>query len=218
LAWSPTADQIDQHPLTLRATDAAGNVREQTARLFAVDAAFPWQNPVESLDIDGNGSLVPLDALLLINRLNSPAPRTLPTPSGSEAPPPFYDPTKDNHCTPQDVLWVVNFLNERASEGEGEAEASFNTPTATVFAPSISLNRAPVSASPAGSGGSNAAVAASWPNARQPPAVPISPPQTLVRRASARPSESATDANSLDALLDLLATDQARTLRLADAA
>ena len=207
LAWTPTASQIGQHTLTVRATDAAGNVREQTARVFVVEAAFPWRNPVDALDVDGDGTIVPLDALLMINRLNSPASWILQMPSSAEAPPPFYDPTKDNNCTPQDVLWVLNFLNGQTAEGE--AEASLNVPVTAMSASPTMVNPERILGSGVASGSPTAADVVHLPKAGQVsltlPAANTSSPQISVRRASTASPVSAIGVDEWESLLDALA-------------
>jgi hypothetical protein len=74
------------------------------------DEALPWQNPVQPLDVNNNGFVTGLDALLIINKLNTTGPEILP-----QTPPPspyfFYDVTGDGRLTAIDALTVINFLN-----------------------------------------------------------------------------------------------------------
>lgn len=74
-------------------------------RLFNVD----WRNPVDSMDVDSDGSVSPLDALVVINTINAGG-------SGSLEPvrdlaKPYYDVDGDQTVSPLDVLNVINFLN-----------------------------------------------------------------------------------------------------------
>ncbi|MBI2479594.1 MAG: hypothetical protein HYV60_13470, partial [Planctomycetia bacterium] len=81
-----------------------------------------WQNPVNDLDVNNDGFVTPLDALLIINSLNLVGPRTLPNPAlPPNTPPPFYDTNGDGNISPVDVLLVVNRLNDPAFQSEGEA-------------------------------------------------------------------------------------------------
>ncbi len=80
-----------------------------------------WQNPQGSLDVNADGFVSPIDALLLINYLNSGADPFLPT--AGVTPPPYLDPSGDELVSAQDVLLVINFLNLR-SAGGGEGEGS----------------------------------------------------------------------------------------------
>ncbi|MEZ6135388.1 MAG: tandem-95 repeat protein [Pirellulaceae bacterium] len=83
-----------------------------------------WQNPEGSLDVNGDGFVSPIDALLLINYLNSGAETFLPL--SGVTPPPYLDPSGDESISPVDTLLVINFLNSRSGGGEGEGEADVN--------------------------------------------------------------------------------------------
>lgn len=68
----------------------------------------PWQNSTNSLDVNNDTQVSPVDALLVINQLNGagslpPAPAT---------PPPYLDVNGDNQLSPVDALLVINFLNQ----------------------------------------------------------------------------------------------------------
>lgn len=89
------------------------NVRVQNSR---------WQNPQDNLDVNSDGFVSPIDALLLINYLNGDGERFLP--ASGITPQPFLDPTGDEFISPLDVLSVINFLNENAGRGQGEGEGS----------------------------------------------------------------------------------------------
>ncbi len=88
----------------------------------------PWQNPRNPLDTDADGSIVPLDALLVINELNSeqysdPASGELQTRPVPPNPAPVYlDVNGDNFVSPSDALQVINFLNSVALSGAVNAE------------------------------------------------------------------------------------------------
>lgn len=79
-----------------------------------------WRNSQNSLDVNGDGFVSPIDALIIINYLNSDAERFLP--NSGVIPPPFLDPNDDEMVTPTDVLQVINFLNAN-SQGGGSAGA-----------------------------------------------------------------------------------------------
>lgn len=83
-----------------------------------------WQNPARPLDVNNNGSVAPLDALLLINKLNLGGstqlpPRTNPLDY-------YYDPSGDGILTPRDALLIINELNVNGSSTDprqpGESE------------------------------------------------------------------------------------------------
>lgn len=94
-----------------------------------VDAAMqsqkPWMNPLDELDVDESTFVSPIDALIVINELNSVGSHELPPPTASSLSPPYFDCNGDGYLTPSDVLQVINFLNEEsAASGEGEAASS----------------------------------------------------------------------------------------------
>ena len=83
-----------------------------------------WQNPINRFDVNADGLCTPIDALLIINRLNTLGPGELPNPAiPPNAPPPFYDVNGDGLVTNNDVLQVINKLNELVG-AEGEASAN----------------------------------------------------------------------------------------------
>lgn len=84
-------------------------------------AGFPWQNASNSLDVNDDGSVAPIDVLQIINEINSSGPHTLAFPTSLVKPPPFFDVNGDNFVSPIDALIVINFLNEANPEGEAVA-------------------------------------------------------------------------------------------------
>lgn len=98
-------------------------------RALLVDAAMtsqrPWRNADNPLDVNGNGGVEPLDALNIINKLNSEGPHTLPPPEAGDLPLRYYDCNGDGDVGPIDALNVINHLNGQGgatgAEGEGQA-------------------------------------------------------------------------------------------------
>ena len=78
-----------------------------------------WTNVQNPLDVDGDGFVSPVDALILINRLNLLTSADLPQLPAT--PPPYFDVNNDGFVTPADSLNVINFLNRF---GSGEAAAA----------------------------------------------------------------------------------------------
>ncbi len=73
---------------------------------------FPWHNEANPADVDDSGTVIPLDALLVINALNDTGARELPVPPvPGDEPPPFLDTNRDNNLAPIDALIVINALN-----------------------------------------------------------------------------------------------------------
>ena len=93
--------------------DASANIGDN-------DNIATWTNPIDALDVNADGHIAPIDALILINSLNSDGSRTLPT---LTAPPEHYlDPSGDGHIAPNDVLLIINFLNRFGNNPESIAE------------------------------------------------------------------------------------------------
>lgn len=74
--------------------------------------APPLHNATNMFDVNGDGFVSPIDALLVINHLNGAADDPL---NG----PPYLDPSADQVVSPLDALMVINWLN---SSGAGEGE------------------------------------------------------------------------------------------------
>ncbi len=99
--------------------------------LQVVRPLSPWQNPLDPLDVDGDGIISLRDPLIIINELNKEGIRILPPVTDGE-PNHRIDVNGDGKITPVDVLIILNHLNENgissasgslkkqaAGEGEG---------------------------------------------------------------------------------------------------
>ncbi len=80
------------------------------------------QNAPNRLDVNGDNSVDPIDALIVINFLNGTDSNGAVS---SLASPPYRDVNGDLFVTPADVLLIVNYLN---AEAGGEGELSFGDP------------------------------------------------------------------------------------------
>ncbi len=71
----------------------------------------PWQNKHWALDVNDDGSVTALDALVVINHMNRNGigSADTPPPVGSAT---FVDVNGDRFITPLDVLIIINFLNQ----------------------------------------------------------------------------------------------------------
>ncbi len=106
------------------ASDHVGNVEPSPATADAVTRVIvedeKWRNPDNALDVNADGSVSPIDALLIINHLNeNPGDSSLPAPPA--VPPPFLDVSGDLLVSPLDALLVINFLNATAGSGAASA-------------------------------------------------------------------------------------------------
>jgi PhoPQ-activated pathogenicity-related protein len=71
-----------------------------------LSAAAPWHNDAAPLDVNNDGWLYPLDALIVINRLLQLGVGPLEEPSAT--PENYYDTSGDNMLTPLDLVRVFN--------------------------------------------------------------------------------------------------------------
>jgi glucose/arabinose dehydrogenase len=77
-----------------------------------------YSSDLSALDVNLDGDITPIDALVVINLLNGKQ-------HGPDDPSIAPDVTRDGVVTPHDALIVINYLNRRSrSGGEGEAVAS----------------------------------------------------------------------------------------------
>jgi hypothetical protein len=115
---------------TYRATDGQLSSGEITVTITINPPPPPsHQNPINNLDVNADGRVTPIDALLVINLLNERTSTGSILVSSLPSPPNYYDVSGDNRVTGLDVLLVINELNRRSSGGGvqgGEGEGSAN--------------------------------------------------------------------------------------------
>lgn len=115
--------EYSQNSATTQSVTFEYNVRDNDGEisnfsLVTVNIYSAFQNQRIALDVDADGSITPLDVLVVVNDLNANSSRALPTNVPDTAP--YIDTDGDGFVGPLDVLRVVNFLNSRSSGGEGE--------------------------------------------------------------------------------------------------
>ena len=115
IAYTPDVgfSGVDTFRYTVQGTDGTLS-NEGTVTIYVGDDLALWQNPIDELDVDNDGGVFPIDALLIINELNEPQYRdpitgVLPTPP--DPIPAYFDVTGDDVCSAIDVLQIINFLN-----------------------------------------------------------------------------------------------------------
>ncbi len=111
-----TGDVEDIYNVTQN--DLGDNENFRTLRDLFIDAAATapatdWQSPVEPLDVNADGQVVPLDALIAINGINNGDAGTLSGTPGTDDY--YYDVSGDGNLTPLDPLQVINHLNRSTS-------------------------------------------------------------------------------------------------------
>jgi hypothetical protein len=101
-------------------------------------ARAPQAGPGEALqggaavptpDVNGDGRVTPLDALILINALHERSARGQSNAVNTlDLQPPYLDPNLDGYLTAADVLTVINYVNGtgRSLAGEGEPPGGLN--------------------------------------------------------------------------------------------
>ncbi|MEM7476340.1 MAG: Calx-beta domain-containing protein [Planctomycetota bacterium] len=82
------------------------------------DDIWTWTNPANPLDINDDGFVSAIDALVVINHLNTQPPGRLDPPT--EEPEFFVDVSGDSFVTAIDALLVIDRLNSRNGEGESQ--------------------------------------------------------------------------------------------------
>lgn len=101
-----TSPAVGAHTISLLA-----NGQTVTADFGVWPAASPWQNSLNPYDVNGDGQVTPLDALQILNKLNSEGARAL---LPSDSAPPYVDVSGDGMLAPADVLLVINEINRQA--------------------------------------------------------------------------------------------------------
>ncbi len=120
--YTPDTDYLGSDSFTYTVADEHGaRTNVATVQIQVLIDPYPWQNSDWNLDVNGDGAVSPMDALLIINHLNLVGSGSLPIPpTPSFFPPPYLDVSGDNEVTPTDALMVINYLNRDVREGEGE--------------------------------------------------------------------------------------------------
>ena len=76
---------------------------------------------MNNLDVNADGSVSPIDVLIVVNDINFNGSRTLPV---GLIVPPYLDVDGDGSVGPLDVLALVNYINTKGGAGAGEGEGS----------------------------------------------------------------------------------------------
>jgi subtilisin-like proprotein convertase family protein len=95
-----------------------------------IQPLYIWHNLNNGHDVNNDGTVSPIDALLVINRLNAYGPTPIEFIHSLAATTIYYDVVPDNYIASNDALAVINYLNGTsvqslsATAGEGEGEAA----------------------------------------------------------------------------------------------
>jgi VCBS repeat-containing protein len=118
--YSPNASFVGTDTFTYRAIDSEGLRSLDTTVVINVLDTNPFQNPRNPLDVNNDGFVSPIDALLLTNEINANGSHALTTALANV---PFPDTNGDGTISPIDVVQVINFLNNNSGLPEGESSA-----------------------------------------------------------------------------------------------
>ncbi len=100
-------------PIALDAS-AAGYTPSKLLIVITDDDRSPWTNSALNYDVDGSGTIDPIDVLQVINFLRRSGTGNLPA-TRDPLGPPFIDVDGDGTVSPIDVLQIINELRRRAS-------------------------------------------------------------------------------------------------------
>jgi hypothetical protein len=99
----------------LTTNDLANSANYAALRLLVITAAAanrtaatPWQQRIEPLDVNNDSFISPVDALLVINKLNAEGARQLTAADQGQN---YYDSSGDGYLSPIDALRVISHLN-----------------------------------------------------------------------------------------------------------
>ena len=118
----PLNDLVVDGTQTVTITASATGYVDGDDTVDVIDNPFPWQNPENRYDVNGDGFITPTDVLVVINGINQLGPQRLPDPTPEFGPPPFYDVNGDGFLSPADAGAIVNFLNGGGGGEVGEGE------------------------------------------------------------------------------------------------
>ena len=99
-------------------------------------ASIPFPDPISPLDVNGDGEISPLDALLIFNELNNMGSHAMSAPmTGPESQVWMLDTSGDEYLSAIDALLIINQLNndgsvqpesQSAALPTGESSAEFD--------------------------------------------------------------------------------------------
>jgi hypothetical protein len=136
LAFTPAKNAHGTATITIALKDdggtANGGVDTSPPQTFQINItkAHPQHNARNPLDVNDDGHVNALDALIEINFLNAYGARPVdPIALG----PPYYDVDADGFIAPRDALLVISYINAHPFIGEGEAPAITTSPAPSIL-------------------------------------------------------------------------------------
>ncbi len=124
ITYTPATGYLGGDSLSYKVADNSGFFSNTASVTIQVNTPHPWQNPSNAFDVNNDGTIAPIDVLLVVNELNRRGSVELPNPPlPPQVPPPYLDVDGDENLSPRDALLIINYLNSLVSGGEGESGA-----------------------------------------------------------------------------------------------
>ena len=131
VSYQPNLGFVGEDTFTYQVRDNSGLASGfAQVRVTMTERDFPYQNPINNLDVNNDGFVIPRDALIIINEINDRQVSNQTDgsitvlPAAGETPVAWMDINGDGFIVARDVLLVVNFLN-----GLTPAAAAVEEPT-----------------------------------------------------------------------------------------
>ena len=129
ITYQPTLGFIGTDTFSYQVRDDQGIASNSaTVSVEMTERDFPYQNPIDALDVNGDGFIVPRDVVTLINEINNRnfSNRTTGaiTVPAQGRPANYYDINGDGFIVANDVIRLVNFLNRQTAAASTEATAA----------------------------------------------------------------------------------------------
>jgi hypothetical protein len=123
ITYQPDANYYGSDSFRYTVKDNEGFESLPATVSITVQSVPDYRNPNIFADVNNSGQVTPIDALIVINYINShPNGELPPDPTPPATPEYYYDVNGDGRCDAQDVLTIVNILNSSALSGaEGES-------------------------------------------------------------------------------------------------
>jgi hypothetical protein len=117
LVAASDADRVMGHALVMAVADST---IPSAALAREIDTDLTWQNVSRPTDVNDDGVVSAIDALIVINFINGFGSQRLTAPTPAFAPPPFWDVSGDGNVTPIDALIVINEINASSTAAKIE--------------------------------------------------------------------------------------------------
>jgi hypothetical protein len=107
--------------LRLLLTDETDNSLLRAVDLSVLENQYPWQNPTNAFDVNGDFYLSGIDVLIVINDLNRNGARKLSQQVGFGEY--FLDSSGDGFLSALDALVIINQINSSRGEAESSVQS-----------------------------------------------------------------------------------------------